>query len=89
MAGFICSVLDSDGNSFTVTNVILDSDGNAFTVSGTVLNSAGTAFVVCTATAVQQLNNAGGADPTEFESPAQKEDKLLIMIVKEFVKRTV
>ncbi len=40
------AVLDSDGNSFSVTLSVLDSDGNSFTVSGSVLDSDGNSFSV-------------------------------------------
>lgn len=39
-------VLDSDGNSFTVSSLVLDSDGNSFNVSNSVLNSDGNSFGV-------------------------------------------
>ena len=35
------AVLDSDGNSHTVSRDVLDSDGNTHTVPGTVLDSDG------------------------------------------------
>ena len=40
------SVLDSDGNSFSVSNTVLDSDGNPFVVSKSVLDSDGNSFMV-------------------------------------------
>lgn len=40
------SVLDSDGNSFSVSKTILDSDGNPFVVSKAVLDSDGNSFMV-------------------------------------------
>ena len=43
-----CSVLDSDGNAFSVTTSVLDSDGNAFSVSTNALDSDGNAFAWCT-----------------------------------------
>lgn len=38
------TVLDSDGNSFSVSYAVLDSDGNSFTVSSSVLDSDGNSF---------------------------------------------
>lgn len=38
------TVLDSDGNSFSVTLSVLDSDGNSFNVSSAVLDSDGNSF---------------------------------------------
>lgn len=40
------AVLDSDGNSFSVTTAVLDSDGNSFTVAAGVLDSDGNSFAV-------------------------------------------
>lgn len=39
------TILDSDGNSFTVGLVVLDSDGNPFTVSHVVLDSDENSFI--------------------------------------------
>jgi hypothetical protein len=89
VAGYICSVLDSDGNSFTVTNAVLDSDGNAFLVSGTVLNSAGVGFVVCTSTETTFLNNAGGQSGEEEQEFIQSDDKILMIFVKQYMKRVL
>lgn len=38
------SVLDSDGNSFSVPLSVLDSDGNSFTILSAVLDSDGNSF---------------------------------------------
>ena len=89
---FTCGVLDSDGNSFVTSNIVLDSDGNPFIVSGTVLDSDGNAFVVCVATDVD--TNAGGEDPEAKRRryqliAAQKEDKLIISIVKTYMKHII
>ena len=87
---FTCGILDSDGNSFVTSNIVLDSDGNPFIVSGTVLDSDGNAFVVCVL--VDEQRNAGGEDPEDRRKrhmliAAQKEDKLIISIVKAYMKQ--
>lgn len=40
------TVLDSDGNSFSVPNEVLDADGNSFTASDIVLDADGNEFDV-------------------------------------------
>lgn len=40
------TVLDSDGNSFSVPLAVLDSDGNSFTITTAFLDSDGNSFTV-------------------------------------------
>ena len=89
---FICTVLNSSGTSYTVSNAVLDSDGNSFAVSSIVLDSDGNMFIVCTSTQVDL--GSGGEDPASKRRryrhlSAQREDELLMMVIKEFVKKTV
>lgn len=44
MPGFPFVVLDSDGNSFVVQNIVLNAAGSSYAVSATVLDSDGNAF---------------------------------------------
>lgn len=84
-----CSVLNSSGTSFSVTNEILDSDGNAFLVGNTVLNSAGVGFTVCVSD-ITFLNTGGGADASDEEkTQVQKEDIFLLNFVKAYLKNFI
>lgn len=84
-----CSVLNSSGTSFSVTNEILDSDGNAFLVGNTVLNSSGTAFTVCVSD-ITFLNTGGGADASDEEkTQVEKEDIFLLNFVKAYLKNFI
>ena len=86
---YICTVLNSSGTSYTVSNTVKDSDGNGFAVSSIVLDSDGNMFIVCS-----QVNlGGGGEDPRDKQRryrhlAAQKEDELLMIVIKEFVKKT-
>lgn len=87
-----CYVLDSAGTSHEVSNNVLDSTGTSHEISGTVLDSAGNSVVVCIAVDVQ--TNAGGEDPDSRRRryqliAAQKEDKLIISIVKSYMKNII
>ncbi|MBU8921781.1 MAG: hypothetical protein KOO63_08175 [Bacteroidales bacterium] len=86
-----CSVLNSSGTAFSVSNTVLESDGNPFIVGGTVLDSDGNAFVVCVVVEDEQIH-AGGEDPRAKRRryrhiAAQREDKLIIAAIKAYVQR--
>ena len=80
------TVLNSSGTGFLITNIILDSDGNSFSVIATALDSDGNAFLIFN-TVIQQLNIVGGDGPVE--TVAMKEEKLIMMVVKHYLKNYI
>ena len=85
-----CYALDSTGTSHEVNNNVLQSDGTSVEISIYVLQSDGTSVQVCVVT---QLN-AGGEDPNDKRKRynmihAKQEEKLLIMVVKAYLKHTI
>lgn len=81
---YICSVLSSDGTSYTVSNTVLDSDGNSFDVSSIVLDSDGNMFTVCSET------STGGSNtpyPFEMTPEIREEEDIALMFAREYMKR--
>ena len=87
---YICSVKNSSGTAFATTNNVLNSSGTSFAISSIVLNSSGTMFTVCTFVKTNFLNAGGESrDEEPFVTPAMKEDKLIFMIVREYLKHNL
>ena len=80
------TVLNSAGTGFLITNIVLDSDGNPFTVDNYALDSDGNSFLIFLAI-IQQLNTGGGADGSDIQK--QEDEKLLMMIIKAYMKHTL
>ena len=88
-----CYILDSGGTSHEVSNSVLDSAGAAHEIDGYILDSAGVSWLVCVVTETEQ-QHAGGEDPADKRRryqliAAQKEDKLIISIVKTYMKHII
>ena len=84
-----CTILASDGTPHDVSNLVLDSAAAVWEIDGIVLDSAGTAVVVCVVT-VTEFVNAGGEDPEHKRRryqlmELQKEDKLILLIIKQYM----
>ena len=87
-----CYILDSGGTSHEVSNSVLDSAATQHEIDGYILDSVGVSWLVCIT--VDEQINAGGEDPEHKRLryqliAAQKEDKLIISIVKEYMKHTI
>ena len=81
------TVLNSSGTGFSITNSVLNSSGTAFAVDNYALNSSGSSFLIFLA-AVTQLVQTLGGDGGVAER-LKEEEKLLMMIIKAYMKHTL
>ena len=81
------TVLNSSGTGFSITNSVLNSSGTAFAVDNYALNSSGSSFLIFLAAVIKQLNPVGG-DGGVAER-LKEEEKLLMMIIKAYMKHTL
>jgi len=81
--------LNGSGTGFLVTNAMLDSDGNSFAVDNYALDVDGNLFLIFLAavvipTLIQTLGGDGG-----LAERLKEEEKLLMMIIKAYMKHTL
>ena len=84
-----CSVLNASGVAVQVGSSVLNAAGSPIEVGIFILNGSGVPVAWCVV--VEEQLNAGGEDPEDRRKrhmliAAQKEDKLIISIVKAYMK---
>ena len=77
--------LNGSGTGFFVTNIMLDSDGNSFSVIATSLDSDGNAFLIFN-TIIINLNAGSGDSGDPVLTQAMQEEKIIMMIVRQYLK---
>ena len=82
------TVLDSSGGGFEITNSVLNSSGTAFLVDAYALDSDGNSFLIFLSTVIPQLTPVGGGDGGVAER-LKEDEKLLMMIIKAYMKHTI
>lgn len=73
-------VLDSDGNSFSVTDAVLDSDGNSFSVGVAANDSEGNSFTIGSCVTASTPTSVGlSGKSTRSTKRGRKGEKLIVV----------